>query len=203
MATNRHHHQENVVNYIGSIFDFFGKYTLALNALALLFYLLLTARKHSPFYSLKNLSPENLKVTSFSVVMLLVVLLDILHKYLSSILRPMFNNPVYQDVIGLYWYMSFAITDLLMVLLAAYLINKFKLLRDWVSFIILGLYVVLAMTQALNFYFTWVLEWMILYYHYPAIVTTCNTAVSILAMTFVLRVFLVRSGSVLLFLIRR
>lgn len=198
-----HHPRLELVDNLLSLLNFIDNYTLALNVLAFSLFFVFSAKINSPFLSKRNLTVKVFTLTSFPVVVGFVIVLDFIHKYIVFVLKPLWNDPAYTEVIGMYWYMSFAITDLIMVFLAVFLINKYALLRDKFSFVILAVYIVLAAIQSLNFFVTWVLNSLVIYNVYPVLIVTCNVFVSIIALSFLVRLILVRTSSVLLFLIRR
>lgn len=180
---------------LNGLFDFIAKYTLTLNVLALLVFTIATL-------TFRGFKPK-FHFTSYSLVMVLVITLDVIHRQIEAAVMPLFGVEEYKSIIGVLWYMSFAITDLILVAVAAFAIRKFDLFRDRASAILLFAYMFLACVQMFTFFDTSIAKAYILYDFYPTLVVSSNVFVSVVACCYALRAVLIRLNSTLLFFIRR
>ena len=177
------------------LFDFIARYTLALNVLACIVFNLSTL-------SFAGNKPR-LELTSFTPVSFLIISLDLIHRHIEQTVTPLFGVEDYKNVIGLMWYISFAATDLLMVLAAAFIISRMDLRKDRASALILLTYLFMACVQALTFFDTSIAKAYFLYEIYPTLIVSSNVFVSVISCGFALRTALIRLNSKLLFFTRR
>lgn len=155
-------------------------YSLALTALAFTVYTVIAKR-----------------ITSFNLVLVSVILLHIVHSHITRSLIPLFGVPEYENILSYLWYLSFGLTDVLLIFVCARLIERYELIKDRASHLILMLYGVMAALQFIDltltqFHYNWFAD------VYTNGVVACNILITIIPCVMALRVILVRVGTVIL-----
>lgn len=167
-------HEVNVVK------DFIELYSLALSALAFIVYTVSVSR-----------------ITAFNLVLFAAIILHIVHSHITRSLIPLFGVAEYYSVINYVWYLSFAITDLVMVLVCCQLITRYKLLKDRASSFMIIMFVWLAFLQVSRLA---IREWGFDFGGdiYKNSVVFTNIAITLLPCVMAMRVALVRTGKVII-----
>lgn len=110
--------------------DFIELYSLALLALAFTLYTISVAR-----------------ITAFNIVLISAIVLHIIHAHITRNLIPLFGVEEYKSVIFYLWYLSFGVTDVLLVVVCYKIIERYDLLTDRASQFILIMFLFLAFLQ--------------------------------------------------------
>lgn len=133
------------------------------------------------------------KITLFTVMLFAAVLLHFLHSLIFNTLYPLFDVDEYQDVIGWLWYWSYGVTDFAMIATVIHIKNRYDLLSDRVSYIVLILYGLMGSIQILRFIDREIGTDLITELYSNTIVLS-NIAISVLVVVMAVRVVLVKSG---------
>lgn len=168
------------ISDISIVKGFIEMYSLALTALAFIVYTLMTKR-----------------VTSFNLVLIATILLHIIHSYITRSLIPLFGIEEYANVVGYLWYLSFGITDVLLIFVCVRLVERYELAKDRASYLILLTYGFMASLQFIDVYLTrlgynWFAEL------YSNGIVFSNILVTVIPCVMAIRVVLVRLGAVII-----
>ncbi|QJR79643.1 hypothetical protein CA267_001930 [Alteromonas pelagimontana] len=137
------------------------------------------------------------KVTAFNLTLFFAVVLHLLHQYIARTLLPLYDEVDFKQFLYYFWYLSFAVTDVVFVLASLACIRKFKLLRDRVSNFLLICYLGMAAIQVLRL-IDRELDIDALGAVYSNSIILTNIVVTIAVILMAVRVLLVRSGRVLI-----
>ena len=168
------------ISDISLIKGFIEMYSLALTALAFIVYTLMAKR-----------------VTSFNLVLIATIILHIIHSYITRSLLPLFGIPEYANILGYQWYLSFGLTDVLLILVCVRLINRYELAKDRASNLILLTFGFMASLQFIDLAlsrmgFNWFAD------IYSNGIVLSNILITVIPCVMAIRVILVRIGAVVI-----
>ncbi len=168
------------ISDISIVKGFIEMYSLALTALAFIVYTLMTKR-----------------VTSFNLVLIATILLHIIHSYITRSLIPLFGIEEYANVVGYLWYLSFGITDVLLIFVCVRLVERYELAKDRASYLILMTYGFMASLQFIDLSLTRLgYNWFAEFYSNGIVFS--NILVTVIPCVMAIRVVLVRLGAVII-----
>lgn len=160
--------------------DFIELYSLALLALAFAVYTISVAR-----------------ITAFNLVLISAIILHIVHAHITRNLIPLFGVDEYKSVIFHLWYLSFGITDILMVIVCQRIIERYNLLTDRASQFILIAFLFLAFLQFSRLILREMgIEWGGDIYKNGVVLS--NILITVMPCVMALRALLVRTGKVIM-----
>lgn len=151
-------------------FMWLGGITLGLNATALLIYSLIFRRW-----------------TAYVVTLLSFCFLDVGQHIIEGFIKPWFGYDDYVQLVRFAWYMSFAITNIIVIGFISFVVEKKQLFRDVSSTWIIYFYVLMTCLQMSDYAFRLILNSNALENIYSYGVVSANIIVSVLAWVHVVR----------------
>ncbi len=128
------------------------------------------------------------KRTAFSVILMMVCVLDIAHTLYQVQIEKLYNIEAYEDLVSALWYLGFAFTNLIFVYLGIKICTKQRLTTDRVSSFILLSYFFLAIVQLARYADRYIIETDVLAGAYRVAVSTLNVGVTVMVVVFVFTV---------------
>ncbi len=153
--------------------DFIQTYGLYLQLIALIAYVIYVRKNDAFFYSLS-----------------LVIVFSFVHYMLEKELMILGQNPQFERLVYNAWYLGFAYTDAVLVILLIYITHKKKLKIDSASRMIMISYVSLGVMQILRYLDRIILEADKLGAIYSIVVPTINISITVAACAYVVFTFL-------------
>ena len=154
----------------------FSKYAQFSDIAVLLAYLFLVSRK-----------------TAFAIVLLFACVLGVLHIFWEMFLFKLLHINELRPIVASLWYVGFAATDFVYVMLAVSFCNKMNLTRDLICNFILFTYLVLGILQVLRYLDRIIIQTDVLGVLYKNLIPSLNLAVSTAAIFYLIKVVLTYS----------
>ncbi|GGW89783.1 hypothetical protein [Alteromonas halophila] len=125
------------------------------------------------------------KVTVFSVVLFVQFFMEMLHQGIELYVGEI-DGTLPAHLINFFWYMSFAVTDILIIFVLFRLIRLFKLRADWLVKAVAGSYAMYALIQLSRYIDRMLLETNILGAFYRAAIINLNNIVVLMLVCYLI-----------------
>lgn len=149
--------------------DFIQTYGLYMQITALIAFTLLKGIRHTFFYC-----------------SLLVILVGLTHFLIENQLQVLGQNPRYEQLVYNLWYLGFASTDALFILLTIYISQKKQLVIDSVSRMLMISYFCLGSMQVARYFDRIIIETDWLGNIYSVVIPTINVGITFIVCSYVI-----------------
>ncbi|NCP63178.1 MAG: hypothetical protein GW836_00765 [Paraglaciecola sp.] len=139
------------------------------------------------------------KATEFVFVAFGVVLLDVIHQLMRYELKKYFGCQECLEVVNALWFMGYALTDLILILVLNFIFSKNRMLKDKASQIIIYCYLAMSFIQIATYVERVYTNAEAFTYLYQVIIPIINLGVTFVLCGFVLKLVLLKLGKGFLF----
>ncbi len=120
------------------------------------------------------------KLTSFNVLLILLLFLTYLQFYWDVTISKHFGREDISDLITALWYLGFGISDFIFVVLSCFIIRKNHLETNTPIRMIIYSYIALGVVQVITYLERFIFSTKNLYYFYEYAIPTVNASVTVI-----------------------
>lgn len=127
------------------------------------------------------------KVTAFAIIVSSSIVLDFIQQWMRLKLQSLFHLTEYLFEINTAWYLGFALTNTLFVVLMMQVMKRVNLLRDRVSEFLIICYMFMTALQIIRYVDKLILNTDLIGFIYKTSITTTNVVVAIVVLLYSLK----------------
>lgn len=134
------------------------------------------------------------KATEFAFVSFGVVILDVIHQAMRYELKKYFDCQECLEVVNALWFMGYALTDLILILILNTIFSKYRLLKDKASSYVIYCYMLMALIQIATYIERIYTDAEMFMYLYQVAIPIINISITFALCGLVLRLILLKLG---------